>query len=293
MFVIAARKVTYPLDLTKTRLQIQGEQAASKAAATTQQPYRGMIKTAIGIVKEEGIPKLWQGVTPALIRHIVYTGCRMSVYEILRENLFLKNPDGTFPIWKASCCGMISGMVSQFLASPTDLVKVQMQMDGKRRLAGKPPRMKSTSHAFRKIAVEGGFRGLWSGWVPNVQRAALVNMGDLATYDTAKHMIMKHTSLEDNVITHFLSSVLSGVVAATLSTPADVVKTRIMNQPWKNGKGLLYTSSLDCLVKTVNAEGAMSLYKGFFPTWARMAPWSLVFWLSFEQIRKVTGVTSF
>lgn len=289
---VVAETVTYPLDLTKTRLQIQGEQA-TKLELSTHQPYRGMIKTVIGIVKEEGVQKLWQGVTPAIIRHIVYTGCRMSVYEILRENVFLKNPDGTFPVWKAGCCGMVSGMISQFLASPTDLVKVQMQMDGKRRLAGKPPRIKSTTHAFQKIAAEGGVRGLWSGWVPNVQRAALVNMGDLATYDTSKHLIMKHTSLQDNAVTHFLSSIMSGIVAAIVSTPADVVKTRVMNQPHKNGKGVLYNSSLDCLIKAVKAEGALSLYKGFFPTWARMAPWSLVFWLSFEQIRKMTGVTSF
>jgi len=29
------------------------------------------------------------------------------------------------------------------------------------------------------IFREGGFRGLWKGWVPNVQRAALVNLGGL------------------------------------------------------------------------------------------------------------------
>lgn len=35
---------------------------------------------------------------------------------------------------------MISGALGQFIASPTDLVKVQMQMEGMRRLEGKPPR---------------------------------------------------------------------------------------------------------------------------------------------------------
>lgn len=32
-------------------------------------------------------------------------------------------------------------------------------------------------HAFRRIVAEGGVRGLWKGWAPNVQRAALVNLG--------------------------------------------------------------------------------------------------------------------
>lgn len=31
-----------------------------------------MVATALGIVREEGSLKLWQGVTPALYRHVVY-----------------------------------------------------------------------------------------------------------------------------------------------------------------------------------------------------------------------------
>lgn len=31
-----------------------------------------MVGTALGIVHEEGTLKLWQGVTPALYRHLVY-----------------------------------------------------------------------------------------------------------------------------------------------------------------------------------------------------------------------------
>lgn len=64
--------VTFPLDLTKTRLQVQGEAAAqgSGAAAGQAVPYRGMLRTAAGVVQEEGLLKLWQGATPAVYRHI-------------------------------------------------------------------------------------------------------------------------------------------------------------------------------------------------------------------------------
>ena len=41
---------------------------------------------------------------------------------------------------KAVLSGLSAGGMAQFIASPTDLVKVQMQMEGKRRLDGKPPR---------------------------------------------------------------------------------------------------------------------------------------------------------
>lgn len=41
---------------------------------------------------------------------------------------------------KSAIGGVTSGAVAQFCASPADLVKVQLQMEGKRRLLGKPPR---------------------------------------------------------------------------------------------------------------------------------------------------------
>lgn len=64
--------VTFPLDLTKTRLQIQGEAAVRRdgAAGGRAVPYRGMLRTAAGIAHEEGLMKLWQGATPAVYRHI-------------------------------------------------------------------------------------------------------------------------------------------------------------------------------------------------------------------------------
>lgn len=38
-------------------------------------------------------------------------------------------------------------------------------------------RVKGTMDAFNKIVAESGVKGLYRGVVPNVQRAALVNMG--------------------------------------------------------------------------------------------------------------------
>ncbi|RXN06235.1 mitochondrial uncoupling 4 isoform X1 [Labeo rohita] len=198
----------------------------------------------------------------------------MLAYEQLRESVLGRSEDGVFPVWKAVIGSMISGALGQFIASPTDLVKVQMQMEGRRRLEGKPPRVHGVYHAFTKIIAEGGIRGLWAGWVPNVQRAALVNLGDLMTYDTVKHFLLRNTSIPDNSICHGLASICSGLVAATMGTPADVVKTRVMNQPRdSNGRGLLYKSSTDCLVQS--------------------APWSLTFWLTFEQMRRAMGISSF
>ncbi|XP_065921115.1 mitochondrial uncoupling protein 4 isoform X2 [Magallana gigas] len=200
---VCAETATYPLDLTKTRLQIQGEISGDGAIGAR----RGMVGTAVGIVQEEGVACLYQGLQPALIRHIVYTGSRMSIYELFREHILQREADGSFPVWKASVGGLCAGALGQLIASPTDLIKVQLQMEGRRKLEGKPPRVKGALDAFNKIVAESGVKGLYRGVIPNVQRAALVNMGDLCTYDTAKQNLLRHTDLQDNYVTHSLARV--------------------------------------------------------------------------------------
>ncbi|BAF14841.1 Os04g0449000, partial [Oryza sativa Japonica Group] len=179
----------------------------------------------------------------------------------------------------------------QVVASPADLIKVRMQADSRLLSQGIQPRYTGIFDAFTKIVRAEGFRGLWKGVVPNAQRAFLVNMGELTCYDQAKHFIIRKQICGDNLYAHTLASVASGLSATTLSCPADVIKTRMMNQG-KDAK-VLYRNSYDCLVKTVKHEGLTALWKGFLPTWARLGPWQFVFWVSYEKLRQASGISSF
>lgn len=160
---------------------------------------------------------------------LCFSGVRIVTYDILRKK-FVHDSE-TLTLWKSAVAGVTAGGLAQFLASPADLVKVHIQMEGKRRLMGLEPRVHSASHAFKEIIKRGGAKALWKGSVPNVQRAALVNLGDLTTYDSVKRYVIKTTGLPDCHLVHIISSVCAGFVAAVMGTPADVVKTRIMNQP--------------------------------------------------------------
>lgn len=60
------------------------------------------------------------------------------------------------------------------------------------------------------------------------------------------------TGMDDGRVLYFVSSMCAGLVSAILGTPADVVKTRMMNQPrCADGKGLFYANSIDCLRQAV------------------------------------------
>ena len=64
-----------------------------------------------------------------------------------------------FPLWKKVVAGMTAGGLGQLVASPTDLIKTQIQMEGRRRLQGKPPRVHGMTDAFKKIVAANGLAG--------------------------------------------------------------------------------------------------------------------------------------
>jgi len=277
---------TYPLDLTKTRLQIQGETAAKDGL-----PRSGFLKMGFGIIKDEGLSKLYFGMSPAIYRHMIYTTFRMSAYQYIRPMM------GTdAPLYQKALLGLFCGGTGQLLANPFDLVKVQMQAEGRRKMQGLPPRVKVDPHnfsAYFQAALRaGGWRSLWAGCWPNVQRSALVNLGDLTAYDSTKNYLLK-LGFPDSRLLYFFSSLGAGLVSAVLGTPADVVKTRMMNQPvTPDGKGVYYSSSFNCLKQAITHEGFFSLYKGFLPCWLRMAPWSMTFWFVYEELCNFSGYHS-
>eukprot|EP00440_Ansanella_granifera_P034549 gb/GFBE01037480.1/.p1 GENE.gb/GFBE01037480.1/~~gb/GFBE01037480.1/.p1 ORF type:complete len:208 (+),score=29.51 gb/GFBE01037480.1/:1-624(+) len=207
------------------------------------------------------------------MRHVVYSSLRISFYEDFRE-VFTRYTGSAAA--SRALAGLLAGGLAQAVASPADRLKVVLVQEGDKR---------GMVSVLRAILAEEGVKGLYRGVVPNVQRAALVNLGELATYDQAKGMILEQTGLADGVAVHTLSALCSGLVASVCATPADVVKSRIMA-----GKA---SGVISCVRDTVRNEGPTAMWKGFFPNWARLGPWQLTFWVTYEHARKAVGYGGF
>eukprot|EP00026_Physarum_polycephalum_P011256 Phypoly_transcript_11463.p1 GENE.Phypoly_transcript_11463~~Phypoly_transcript_11463.p1 ORF type:complete len:306 (+),score=41.80 Phypoly_transcript_11463:49-966(+) len=278
---MTAACVTNPIDVIKTRLQLQGQLSKHHDPH-----YKGFIRGSIQIVVDEGIFGLYKGLSPSVLREATYSTLRMGGYDVMKTYLNATDPKHT-PLWKKLLAGATSGAFGAALANPADLVKVRMQAQAK---AG-GHQYSGLTDAFSSIYHKEGLRGLYKGVWPSTQRAALLTATQLACYDHIKHFLLNsNIGLSDNILTHFCSSVVAGFFAAAVTSPFDVVKSRIMNQHTAPGSPPLYTGTLDCFAKTIKSEGFYGLYKGFIPNWMRIGPHTIVTFIVYEQLRKLGGL---
>ena len=270
----AGEAVTYPLDFTKVRLQLQNELGKTLTGEAAQAKPLGMVGTARHILRTEGLMAMYGGLSAAALRQFVYGGIGVGLYAPIRQLVIGSSADPkTAPLHLRVLAGALSGSLGQLVANPFDLVKVRIQADGRLKALGQAPRYAGTLDALQRIPREEGLGCFGKGLGPSIGRAAVINGCGIASYDFTKVQVFLLTGQEKGLVPQVLGSLVSGFVSAVVSTPFDVVKTRMMNQP----QGVaLYSSGLDCALKTARAEGILGLYTGFLPAYARLAPHRVV-----------------
>eukprot|EP01026_Neomeris_dumetosa_P014160 TRINITY_DN1508_c0_g1_i12.p1 TRINITY_DN1508_c0_g1~~TRINITY_DN1508_c0_g1_i12.p1 ORF type:complete len:298 (+),score=29.93 TRINITY_DN1508_c0_g1_i12:85-978(+) len=266
-----AEITTLPIDTAKVRLQIQ----------TGSSKYRGLLGTISTIAREEGLPALWKGLTPGLHRQVLYGGLRIGLYEPVKGLFVGKDHQGPVSLPIKVLAALTTGAVAITIASPTDLVKVRMQAEGKLP-AGTPKKYPSAIAAYGIIAREEGLARMWTGLGPNIARNAIINAAEMASYDQIKQSLMATGYFKDNVQTHLISGLGAGFFAVCIGSPVDVVKSRIMGDT--AGK---YRGVLDCFYKTFVNDGVTAFYKGFIPNFGRLGSWNVIMFLTLEQVKKL------
>ena len=167
------------------------------------------------------------------------------------------------------------------MANPTDLVKVRMQSEG--RLApGQRPRYAGVADAYRSIVRAEGVAGLWTGLGPAVARNSVINATELASYEQCKEALLARGA-PDGLPVHAAAGAGAGAMATLVGNPVDVIKTRVMSSGAPGAP--VYAGALDCLLKTLRAEGPRALYQGVLPQFFRLTGWSVVMFASLEQLK--------
>lgn len=267
IFCIASacsESVVFPMDCTKTNMQVRNKSL-------------GMAMK--DIYTRSGVAGFYKGLKPAVMRHWFYTNMRVSVYRPILEKLSGGKKKEDTSLGLRFLAGATAGGVSQFLANPLDLLKVKYQTGAVN---------KGLVNVVSEIYGNGGIKAFYKGSIPNVQRAVMVNAGELATYDTTKRFLIGKMGFEDGNSCYVVAGGVSGFCSTLLSCPADVVKSKLMS-----GHGNMYRGVIDCYVRTIRENGFMAMYRGFIPTWLRLGPWQLIFWTTTENLKKFMGMDTF
>lgn len=270
--------VTNPIELIKTRMQLQGELSAKGGPKV----YTGLFQGLRTIVKHEGIAGIQRGLFAAYVYQIGLNGCRLGLYEPVRHALNrargLEESDQNIPLNVVA--GASSGIMGAILGSPFYLIKTRMQSYSPVFKIGAQTHYTSIWNGLSTIFKTEGFKGLYRGVDAAILRTGAGSSVQLPIYNWAKSIIEKY-QLASGPTQHLLASAVSGLGVCVVMNPWDVLMTRMYNQ-----KGNLYKNPFDCAYKTIRIEGLMALYKGFVPHLMRIGPHTILTLMFMEQTMK-------
>ena len=121
---------------------------------------------------------------------------------------------------------------------------------------------------YRQTLKSDGVRGFWKGNGTNVLKIMPESAAKFYTYEYLKSVVVadpEHVQVHERL----LAGSSAGVVAQTSIYPMEVVKTRLAVSPPGT-----YSSIMDCLGKTIAAEGAGGLFVGLKPSIMGIIPYA-------------------
>uniref|UniRef100_A0A673AW63 Solute carrier family 25 member 13 n=1 Tax=Sphaeramia orbicularis TaxID=375764 RepID=A0A673AW63_9TELE len=211
----------YPIDLVKTRMQNQ----RSSGSLVGELMYKNSFDCFKKVVRYEGFFGLYRGKT--------------------------RQKDGTVPLAAEILAGGCAGGSQVIFTNPLEIVKIRLQVAGEITTG---PRVSALS-----VIRDLGFFGLYKG----SKACFLRDIPFSAIYFPCYAHTKAYLTEDDGTIgpaKMLFAGALAGMPAASLVTPADVIKTRL--QVAARAGQTTYSGLTDCFWKILREEGPRAFWKG-------------------------------
>jgi len=264
-----------PFEVVKTRFQLQGELARGA------KPYRSLGHAFVSILKSEGVAGVQRGLVPGIVFQVVCNGIRIGLFDHAKRMLH----SDACPVATKLAAGALIGGVSAAVSSPLFLIKARLQAQSAGALAvGTQHGYKGMVDGLVTIARDGGLRGLYKGVDAFVYRTSFGSAFQLAGFDMLKDPCQKSLGSWNGAV---VASAAAGLITTAAMNPFDVVMTRLYNQPYSAaGVGELYSGPVDCMLKSLKAEGPGFMAKGLGPHATRLVPHTIYCLVFFEKVKQ-------
>ncbi|XP_034839624.1 ADP,ATP carrier protein 1-like [Maniola hyperantus] len=176
-----------------------------------------------------------------------------------------KGPDPS-AFLKDFIAGGVSAAVSKTAMAPIERVKLILQVQHVSKQISEDKRYKGIIDAFIRIPREQGLASLWRGNLANVIRYFPTQALNFAFKDVYKQVFLEGVDKNTQFWKYFAGNLASGGAAGATSLcfvyPLDFARTRLAADIGK-GKGKEFNGIVDCLMKTIKADGPLGWYRGF------------------------------
>jgi len=260
----------YPIDLVKTRMQNQ-----RTGSYIGELMYRNSFDCFKKVVRHEGFRGLYRGLVPQLVGVAPEKAIKLTMNDLMRDKMTHFN-DGKLPLWGEVLAGACGGGSQVMFTNPLEIVKIRLQVAGE--IAGGP-----RVSAFGVIR-ELGFFGLYKG-----SRACFLRDIPFSAIYFPAYAHLKPAFADENGYNSPLSLLVAGAIAgmpaASLVTPADVIKTRLQVKA-RSGQ-TTYSGVLDATRKIYAEEGFSAFWKGAIARMCRSSPQFGVTLVTYELLQRM------
>nr|CAH7717387.1 unnamed protein product [Callosobruchus chinensis] len=268
---VTSTLVLHPLDIIKTRF------AVNDGRRQNIPKYNGTTNAFITIYKQEGFTGLYRGVTPNVLGAGASWGLYFLFYNTLKMKLQNGNIDKPLSATQHLICASEGGFVTLLITNPLWVMKTRMclQYDGARQ------KYDGAIDCCMKIYRDHGARGFYKGLIPGIFGVShgavhFVVYEELKRYYSTYKSQPISTKL--GTLEYLAFAATSKLVAATVTFPYQVIRTRLQNQNYS------YNGLLDCLTQTWQYEGWRGFYKGLGPNLVRVIPATMITFVTYENI---------
>lgn len=260
-----------PFDVALIRMQADGMRPAAE-----RRNYQGVGDALGRMVREEGVPALWRGFQPTVLRAVVATSSTLATYDQLRGRLtrlvgrgaedggplFLRDAPQARSAAITFLCSAVSGLATTVVVLPFDIIKARLQSMKPVRVALQgAPASAGTAEAAGAQAI--------SVCTPAAEAVAA------ASSISGSGGVVPASQFYSTASAAAPSAPATAAPHGAASSSAGAAEVRyVMRMP--------YSGPVDCARKILRAEGLLAFWTGFTPGLLRFAPNSMAILLGME-----------
>ncbi|XP_067108540.1 electrogenic aspartate/glutamate antiporter SLC25A12, mitochondrial-like [Osmerus mordax] len=259
----------YPIDLVKTRMQNQ----RSTSSFVGELMYKNSFDCAKKVLRYEGFFGFYRGLLPQLIGVAPEKAIKLTMNDFVRDKF--TGEDNTIPLFAEVLAGATAGGSQVIFTNPLEIVKIRLQVAGEITTG---PRV-SALNVVRDLGFFGLYKGAKACFLRDVPFSAIY----FPVYAHTKTYLADEEG-RLGALQLLTAGAIAGIPAASLVTPADVIKTRL--QVAARAGQTSYNGVIDCFRKILQEEGYRALWKGAGARVCRSSPQFGVTLVTYELLQR-------